>query len=338
MNDAMKPLPASTSTPTIKAFSLMSLFVAFSSILPVAKAEEVVMSRQDFEEAMVELSNWGKWGKEDQKGTLNYITPEIRLQAAKLVKEGVSISLSRDANKEKSADNSRPYSHTIRAALAGDSGSGDSIMVSPHGIAHTHLDALCHQFHQGKMYNGFSYKEVTAEGAKKNSILNQKEGIFTRAVLFDIPALKGVSYLRGDTAIYPADLDAWERKTGIRVRQGDIVLFRTGHWLDRKENGPSRSPRPGIHASCMKWLHERKAAMVGSDLALDVDPSGVGDIKGPAHDLAIVAMGMPILDAADFGPLAIECEKRQRWTFLLTMAPLAIPGATGSPVNPTAIF
>lgn len=320
------------------ALFFTSVFLAFSSILPTVRAEEVQMSRQDFEDAMVALSNWGKWGPDDQRGTLNYITPEVRLNAAKLVKDGVSISLSRNADTEKSVDNSRPYTHTIQAAKADDSGSGDSIAVSPHGIAHTHLDALCHQLHQGKMYNGFSYEEITAKGALKNSILNQKEGIFTRAVLFDIPALKGVRYLQGDMAIYPDDLDAWELRTGVRVQEGDIVLFRTGHWLDRQENGPTRGPRPGIHASCMKWLHDRKAAMVGSDLALDVDPSGIEGIKGPAHDLAIVAMGMPILDAADFGPLATECQKRQRWTFLLTMAPLAIPGGTGSPVNPTAIF
>jgi kynurenine formamidase len=334
----MKSIHANRPTSLIKAFYFVSTFIVFSSTLLSLKAEEVVMSRQDFEDMLVEISNWGRWGKDDQKGTLNFITPEVRMKAAQLVTDGVAISLSRNADKEKSADNGRPYTHTIRAAKATDGGSSDSISISPHGIAHTHIDALCHQLHQGKMYNGFSYKEITEKGAHKNSILNQKEGIFTRAVLFDIPTLKGVRYLKGDTAIYPDDLEEWERRMGLRVQKGDIVLIRTGHWLDREENGPKRGPHPGIHASCMKWLHHREAAMVGSDLALDVEPSGIEGIRGPAHDLSIIAMGMPILDAADFGPLSIECKKRQRWAFLLTMAPLAIPGATGSPVNPTAIF
>ncbi|MHC4994127.1 MAG: cyclase family protein [Planctomycetota bacterium] len=295
--------------PSIAILFFITAAALLTSILPVVHAAEVVMTRQDFEDAMVAMSNWGKWGKDDQKGTLNYITPEVRRRAAQLVTEGVVVSLARNADKEKAIDNARPYVHTIEAAKPDSQSSGDSFAVSPHGVAHTHIDALCHQLHEGKMYNGFTYKDITDRGALKNSILNQKDGIFTRAVLFDIPALKGVPYLEDGAAIYPADLDAWERRTGIRVRQGDIVLFRTGHWLDRKENGPKRGARPGIEG-----------------------------IRGPAHDLAIVAMGMPILDAADFGPLAIECQKRQRWTFLLTMAPLAIPGATGSPVNPTAVF
>ena len=135
--------------------------------------------RKDFERWMSELSNWGRWGKEDQLGALNLLTPAMRQRALALAREGISVSLAREVEKEKAADNGSPFQHVMERAGTNNPGfsSADLFKVSYHGMVHTHIDSLCHMFHQGKMYNGFSQMEVTADGARKLSILNLKGGI-----------------------------------------------------------------------------------------------------------------------------------------------------------------
>jgi kynurenine formamidase len=312
--------------------SWLSLFILCSA----ASAQET-WTKTDVDRLMTDLSNWGKWGADDQMGTLNYITPEVRQAAAKLVKEGITVSLSRDAAQTKAPDNGSPYEHNIAAAIENQGWNGGSIKVAYHGLAHTHLDALCHKVYGGKMYNGYSYKTVTANGAEKNSIIKLKAGVFSRAVLIDIPLLKGVDYLEPGTAIFAKDLDAWEKHSGVTIGAGDIVLVRTGHWKRRDKLGAA-AQRPGLHVSCVPWLHDRKAAMIGTDLALDVSPSQVRFSDQPVHQLCLVALGMPVLDCADLEQLSIEAAKRKRWAFLISMAPLAVDGATGSPINPIVTF
>ena len=162
---------------------------------------------------MTELSNWGRWGKEDQMGAVNLITPAKRKQAAALVKDGVSVSLARNTETEKAADNDSPFVHTMTSTgknpLEGFY-SMDLISVSYHGWAHTHMDSLCHMFYKGKMFNGFSQEEVTTKGAQKLAITNFKNGILTRGILMDIPRLKGVPYL----AAGDADLSGGSRGVG----------------------------------------------------------------------------------------------------------------------------
>src|SRR5262245_5065712 len=155
------------------------------------------LTQADIDQMMKELSNWGRWGKDDQLGAINLITAAKRKQAAALVKEGVSVSLAHDTNTQNAADNPQPYEHSMTLTGVGNRGSFslDKIGVSFHGYQHTHLDALCHMFWQGKMYNGFSQEEVTKDGAAKLSIVNVKQGVFTRGILIDVPRLKGVSYL-----------------------------------------------------------------------------------------------------------------------------------------------
>ena len=299
------------------------------------------LTKADFEVMMKSLSNWGRWGEEDQLGTLNLITPEKRKQAARLVTEGVSISLSRNAAKVK-LDGSEPFHHKVSRWEAGEgiSGSSDEYSVNYHGYAHTHVDALCHFFYKGKMYNGFSEKEVTDKGAAKDSVITMKNGILTRGILMDLPRLLGVKYLEGNRAIYPEDLEAWEKKSGVKVESGDAVLIRTGRWARRKAEGEWEIEKgsAGLHASCLPWLKQRDVAIVGSDLALDVLPSGVEGVGYPVHLGVIVAMGMPILDNLQPENLSQEANARKRWSFLLTAAPLAIEGGTGSPLNPIATF
>src|SRR4051812_40880202 len=200
------------------------------------------VTEAQYERWKTELSNWGRWGKDDQMGALNLITPAKRKQAAGLVKEGVTVSLAGDVNTEKSADNQQPYEHVMTSA--GATGAGDSLSVSFHGYAHTHLDAFAHRFFDGKMWNGVSYEEVTKEaGAKKNSIYNVHNGIFTRAILIDIPRLKGVAYLEPGTRIYAEDLEAWEKTAGVKVTAGDAVFIRIGRWARRAKTGPWNAGR-----------------------------------------------------------------------------------------------
>ena len=275
---------------------------------------------------MTEISNWGRWGKQDQLGAINLITPAKRKQAAALVKEGVSISLARDPLKQKAIDNHSPYEHTMLSI--GSDSAMDAYTVAYHGWAHTHLDSLCHVFYQGKMYNGFSQGEVTDKGCAKEDIHNLKDGIFTRGILIDIPRLKGVPYLEPGTAIYPEDLDLWEKKTGIKVSSGDVVFVRTGRWARRAALGPweVEEHSAGLHASVAKWLKAHDVAMIGGDGANDLKPSGIKGNAYPLHRLAIVALGVHVFDNCDLEALSKTAASRNCWEFLLTVAPIPVPG------------
>jgi kynurenine formamidase len=308
---------------------------------PRARAQRK-LTKADIDRMMTELSNWGRWGKEDQLGAINLITPAKRKQAASLVKEGVSVSLARDVEKEAAADNTRPFEHVMNLTGANNPGpfSLDTYSVNYHGYAHTHIDALCHMFYQGKMYNGFPQSEVTQKGGARLSILNLKQGIFTRGILIDAARLKGVAYLEPGTPIYPEDLEAWEKKSGVKVSSGDVVFIRTGRWARRAAVGPwdVGASSAGLHASCARWLKQRDVAIIGSDAASDVVPSGVEGVVLPIHQLVLVALGVHIFDNCDLEALGEEAAKRNRWEFLLTASPLAVPGGTGSPLNPIATF
>lgn len=301
-----------------------------------ALAQQQKLNKAGVDALMRELSNWGRWGKTDQAGAVHLITPEVRKAAAALVKEGLSVSLSRRLDTEKALDNGAPFaSKPIRD---GDFAM-DEYTVSYHGFAHTHMDSLGHMAVGGKGYNGFA-APAPGKGLDKLSIGNYKEGIFTRGVLIDLPKLKGVKYLEPGTAIYPSDLDAWEKSTGIKIGPGDAVLIRTGRWLRRAERGPwaAQETMAGLHASCARWLKQRNIAVFVSEGPGDVLPSGVDGVPWPLHQLLLVAMGTPMLDNCDFEDLTRTASARNRWTFLFTVAPLRVENGTGAPVNPIATF
>jgi kynurenine formamidase len=300
---------------------------------------------EDFVQLMTQLSNWNRWGKDDQLGAINLITPKKRKQAVSLVKEGASFSMARNAELEDAVDNPQPILRKmtrigVGAPTTGIGGTGDTFFISYHGYVHTHMDSLCHFLYDGKMYNGYSQDVVTEKGAANNSIINFKDGIITRGVLMDMARLKGVDYLEPGTPIYPEDLDAWEKKARVRVGSGDLILVRTGRWARRSAKGPwpITEGLAGLHMSCAKWLHERDVAILGGDGAQDVLPSGVTGISQPIHALVLVAMGMPIFDNCDLELIGKEAERRHRWEFLVTASPAAVPGATGSVLNPIATF
>ncbi len=300
---------------------------------------------EDFVRLMTKLSNWNRWGKDDQKGTYNLITPAKRKQAVALVKEGASFSMARSAEYKDAVDNPAPIVRKTTRVGTGQPGKGiggtsDTFFISYHGYAHTHMDTLCHFLYDGKMYNGYSQDEVTEEGAAKNSIINFKNGIITRGVLMDMARHKGVDYLEPSTAIYPEDLEAWEKKARVKVQAGDVMIVRTGRWARRDAKGPwaIRDGLAGLHMSCAEWFHARDIAILGGDGAQDVLPSGVEGVSQPIHALSIVAMGTPIFDNLDLELISREADQRKRWEFLVTASPAAAPGATGSVLNPIATF
>jgi len=206
------------------------------------------VTRADFERWKKELSNWGRWGKDDQIGALNLITPARRRQAAALVKEGISVSLSRDADTAKAIDNPDPFEHRMLAIGA------DRMGVVPHGVAHTHLDSLAHIHYDGVFYNGYKpdADSVMKNGHTRNSIINLKNGIFTRGILVDLPRLKGVPYLEPGTPIYAKDIEAWEKIAGVKVSAGDALFIRTGRWARRAAVGPFDTNRTG-QRSAPSW-------------------------------------------------------------------------------------
>lgn len=290
-----------------------------------------------------DLSNWGRWGPNDEMGTLNLITPEKRVQAARLVTEGISVSLSHDYIKERAEDATSPWGHDILGSPS-SAFLSDRYTIAYHGYAHSHMDALCHNSSGGLMYNGIARTTVDSvangDGCVRLGITNAKQGVVTRGVLIDIARLKGVEYLEPGTAITVADLEAWERQTGVRVGQGDVLLVRAGRWARRAEEGAWATGRigAGLHASVAPWLRERGVAMLGSDYINDVLPSQVEGVAMPIHLLTLVTMGMRLFDNLDLEAVADAAAERGRWEFMFMAAPLAVPGGTGAPLNPVAIF
>jgi len=299
-------------------------------------------SKQEIDMLMLELSNWGRRGRDDQMGTMNLLTPKMRSKAARQIKEGLSISLARLAETELAPDNPDPFIHKmiLRGVNNPVQFAADIYTVAFHGHAHTYIDSLGHMSYQGKMYNGIPQETITEKGSAKLSVVALQQGILARGVLVDIARLKGVPYLEPGTSIYPEDLEAWEIKTGIKVGSGDVVLIRTGRWACRAVRGAwdIAKKSAGLHAACASWLKQRDIAMLGSDDGSDVTPSGIEGVSHPIHQIMLIAAGIHILDCCDLEALSEACQQRQRWECLFTVAPIAIPGGTGSPVNPIVPF
>jgi kynurenine formamidase len=298
-------------------------------------------------------NNWNRWGPDDQLGTLNYITPAHRSAAAQAVREGVSVSCARLIPTTRVEDDFHsPPLHFMTAsgdAWAGKptptdalQSAGDFVGIAFHGFAVTHVDSLCHVFRDGRMYNGGSADLVsTAAGATVLGVDTVRDGIVGRGVLLDIPGVKGRDWLEPDEGVFPEDLQAAEERGGVTVGTGDIVLCRFGVMARRNALGASKEVfvrRPGLHASCAPWLHERQVAALGSDSAQDLFPSGYPALRAPLHQVGIVAMGLCLIDNCDLEALSATCRRLGRWQFLLTIGALRIENGTGSPVNPIAVF
>lgn len=303
------------------------------------------MSEAELDALFERVKNWGRWGADDQRGALNYITEKKVAEATALVTLGRTVSGALDLATTPAAHNPVPVAHyMIRAGdIEEGTGSADYFAVASHGISVTHLDALCHVFNRGLMYNGRPKSLVTSTGALANSIESGRDGIVSRGVLLDIPRVSGRQWLEPGDAIYVEDLEAAEAAQNVRVEEGDILLIYTGRHQRRQHHeqheGFPDGKLAGLHASTLDWIHERRVAVLGCDGVSDVRPSGGSGIYGiPIHTIAIPAMGLHLLDNADLGELAATCAELGRYAFLFTLAPLRLPKGTASPVNPIAMF
>jgi kynurenine formamidase len=298
------------------------------------------------------LSNWGRWGDDDELGTLNLITDDVRLAAARAVRHGRSVSCAWEVTAPDEMERSTntcpcaadmPGAGNMPARFHADRRwgfSNERLGLMFHGNTVTHLDSPCHLFWDGRMYNGRPHTMVdAATGSAWAAVTAAAGGIVTRGVLLDIAAVRGVPWLEPGEGVFPADLEEAERRQGVRVRAGDAVLLRTGFGRARHETGAAVGlSQAGWHASCLPWLREREVALIGADTPQDVQPSGVDEVLMPVHAVGLVAMGLWLLDNCDLESCASTAAELAQWDFQLAVAPIRFAGTSGSPVNPIATF
>ena len=297
-----------------------------------------------------DLNNWGRWGDNDERGTLNHLSDDLTRRAVGLVEEGATVSCARAIGWEAAVDVPRPPQHYMIGS--GDvyrPGEGPDRQVAIdyfglvfHGHTVTHIDSLAHFFWDGKAYNGRPSSVVSvSEGATKLDVTPACGGIVTRGVLVDAPMLRGTEVVERGDGVGMEDIRMAEKECGFEVGTGDVLLLRTGQLGLREKRGPvdayvagSAGPKPEI----LPFMHEREVAVMGSDTGNDVQPSLYERFTNPVHQVGIVGMGLWILDNAWVDDLAAACADRQRWHFMISILPLRLPSVTGSPVNPVAIF
>lgn len=307
------------------------------------------ISSSEFDELFKSICNWGKWGSDDERGTLNYITRDEIRNAASLVRSGRTVSMAVPINKVAGPDNPHPAVHymvrayDVPSELGEPQFSTDFLACEFHGDCHTHIDALCHIAYKGRLYNGKSAQEVTSRGPKMQDITAYAHGIVGRGVLLDIPRLRGVRWLEPGEAVTREELEAAEKAQGVRLAKGDIFVFRTGHHRRRLEMGPwdnsySGEGKAGLHAKAIPLLHERQVAAFFPDGDGETVPSNVEGVAYPIHTLQIASMGMACSDSLQFEELVQVCEEEHCWEFMVMAAPLRLPGGTGSLFNPIALF
>ena len=291
-------------------------------------------------------NNWGRWGKDDQLGAMNLVTPARRVAATRLVRSGRSVSLSRPFPKEPGPNNAYPAQHYMRTVPRGKGGfAADYYGIFYHGIASTHIDALCHTWDEGGMWNGRDpKKEVTFEGATFGGVEHWSEGIITRCVMLDVPRHRGVASVTQDAPVHGWELDEILSKRGIRLEPGDAVAVYSGRdaWQANNPDTPYGRPfgggpniRPGLHVSCLPFLRDHDVSLLVWDM-LDHLPIGY-DIPWAVH-AALFAYGVALVDNALLEPAAKACVEEGRDEFMLVIAPLRVVGGTGSPANPLAVF
>ena len=311
-------------------------------------------SMDDVKALADKYKNWGRWGDDDQLGTLNYITPQKIVDASGLVKQGkvVSLAIPFDDNGPQTGSFGRFNPIHFMLQDGGDVSIGaqdhlpniqytDDAVTMPLQCA-TQWDALAHILYRGKMYNGYEAHHVNSTGAKKNGMENAKDKIVSRGVLLDIPRYKGKQWLEPGEAIYPEDLDGAAAMGKVSVGTGDIVLVRTGQIGQVRADGSwgeySGGSAPGLGVDCAQWICEHEIAGYATDTwGTEVIPNETPDIFQPLHMILIVHAGVLVGEIFDLEGLAEDCANDGVYEFLFVAPPLPITGAVGSPINPQAI-
>ena len=303
-----------------------------------APGERPAVTRNQVSAWMKSISTWGKWGKANQLGALNYITPDKRRAAAALVRTGQVVSMERpivlEKRHEEIARDGRPngvpfYEMTFRTFPKGDPRGNEDFTsdvqsFAPHGALLTHLDALCHYSDgTGQLYNGYPLEATVSQtaGCTRLGLDTLQEGIVTRGVLIDMSKL--TTPRSSSVRVYIEDIEAFERQVGIKVGPGDALFV--------YDPQPAGTRGGGIDASVVPWMTERGVALT----------SGIARVPEDAHAdhrLPLVAAGIFLLDSPDLAGVAAAAARLNRWEFMFTIAPPRAPGASGYPVNPLAIF
>lgn len=319
-------------------------------------ADRIPPTETDHRAYRERFSNWGRWGEDDQLGTLNHITAEVRTQAASLVQAGRSISLGNSLDTRPSPRNPFPVSHYLRwhAGIA-----WDFFAINYHGLTNSHIDAHCHIFtdeEEPRIYNGKPASMVTATGAKSGSVDHWRDGIVTRGVLYDVPRFRGIDHVPYDEPVHGWELEDIAKAQGVEPRPGDAVIIRSGaaafqraiesgtlelpgdgSSVTRAVMGQGAPPRPGVHASALEFLWKYNASVLVWDLQ-EAWGQGFEGNGGAIHQIALPYMGLPLLDNANLEAVGEACAESERYEFQFICAPLVIWGGTGSPVNPLALL
>jgi len=299
-------------------------------------------------------SNWGRWGEDDQLGTLNFITPERVLAACALPRRGLVVSCALPFDSRGPQSGVGPRHNPIHTMLAdgGDALAGAQNLPGGFNYADdsvtmplqcgTQWDALAHVFYDGKMYNDRDVRLVTSRGARANSIDRIKDGVVGRGVLLDFPRMLRKPWLENGTRILPRDLDACAEAFGVTIESGDIVLVRTGMMTrclaQDSWEGYCGGPAPGLSVHCARWIYEREVAAVATDTwGVEVIPNETADCFQPLHMISLRNTGLLLGEIFHLDPLSEACADDGCYAFLFTAPPLPITGAVGSPINPLAI-
>ncbi len=324
---------------------------------------------EQWREVAKKVRNWGRWGDDDELGTLNFITPEKVRQAAALVKQGkiFPLGINFDGNGPQGANGGRRNPIHLMSVDGGDADAAEYLLgvPSPNGQelgqiwksgpmrynddyimmplqAGTQWDALAHVYYDGQLYNGYPASSVTSAGASKNSIDKiDKKGVVSRGVLLDVARHRSVDHLPASTAISPADLDAVAQAEGVSIESGDIVLVRTGWWRVFAENRDAHAwvmGQPGLSWACAEWLWRHEVAAIACDnVAVEVLPGEIDDTPLAFHLLAIRDMGMTLGEMWDLETLGQDCASDGVYEFQLVAPPIRVTGAVGTPLNPLAL-
>jgi kynurenine formamidase len=311
---------------------------------PPARVE---LTNAEFTELFRSVSTWGRWGEDDDRGALNHLDPDRVVAASRLVRDGTTVTLSLPMNTKAADDNPEPAVHTM-TMIPGGHGHGhgepefakDFVGADYHNDGHTHIDAFCHVIYEDSLYNGAPAGAVTAQGAAADSIEVLANGLVARGVLLDIPRLRGVPWLEPGQHVFRSDLEAAERGQDVTVREGDVLLVRTGHTRRLTELGPwpTATAKSGLHPTAMPFVAQREVSALGSDGNSDTAPSSTEGVDFPIHVLALNAIGVHLFDYLQLEDLLAACVRAGRWEFLFVAAPLRIAGGTGSPLNPLAVL
>ena len=324
----------------------LSIVIIFATLL-TALSQKVSPTKKKYDEIFYKISNKGRWGPDDKLGTINYISSDKLLSALKIPSRGISVSLSFDISQDSSQINLSKFDQVTQYAHEpssiehnGYNWALDEYKIAYHGFTVSHMDGLGHLSQDKKLYNDYDAASLNSKGYDQLGIENYNEGIISRGILIDIPLLHNKNFLKAGTVVTIDDILEFEKKYGVKIQKGDIVLIRTGRWNQKRTKGDwdASSLAAGLNYDVPILLSEREVAVLGSDGTNDVQPSPIPEEGSPIHKLTLVAMGMPLLDNLNLEDIAKESIRQNSWEFLLCIQPLRFKKGTGSPVNAVAIF